>query len=168
MTLSIKPLEGVGKVKFGMSSHEISEILSKTPSKFYRIIGLEPQTDAYFNSSFQIDYNNKGECVFIEISSNKNYDVLFNGINVFKTNAQDLIKITSKVEDYDHNHPELGFSYIFLKLELSLWRERDRDKYFTTIGVGNKGYFSKPNLERKKEIETAIYNMTHTRFGKVT
>jgi hypothetical protein len=75
--------------------------------------------------------------------------VTYKGISVFETEAEELIRLIALDTPYNGGDPELGYSFVFPRLELSLWRpvipesiDDENGKYFSTIGIGRKGYYS--------------------------
>ncbi|HEX9961098.1 MAG TPA: hypothetical protein VGB00_09210 [Pyrinomonadaceae bacterium] len=140
----ILPLIGIANLKFGMSREES------------RISVLEPfsehsnnkNADCYYNYSLQVFFDGTGKLEFIEISRDEDIEAVFRGRNVFKIPANDLIEEICQSFQLDVNDDELGYCFTFPDIELSFWRpvipedENDEDgKYFSTVGIGRKGYF---------------------------
>jgi len=74
---------------------------------------------------------------------------IYKGMDVHRTKASHVVATISKDAPFDPEDPELEYSYLFPKLELSVWRpavpENETDaegKFFATVGVGRKGYYS--------------------------
>jgi len=139
--LNIKPHVGVGKIRLGMNKIEVNQLLGEP-------LSYEEDIEYYFNNFLQISYDEKNEVEFIEIFSSINFDVEYNGIQIFNSTAKEVIEKICEFQKYDENDPELGYSYIFKNIDLSLYRsvvpENDEDKegkYFSTIGIGIKGYW---------------------------
>ncbi len=63
----------------------------------------------------------------------------FNNIKILKYFKTDYLSERAK---FDETDPELGYSYIFPDIELSIWRPNIDDEFFSTIGIGQKGYYS--------------------------
>ncbi|WP_244170753.1 hypothetical protein [Xanthomonas citri] len=62
------------------------------------------------------------------------------------TPASRLVEKFLTVTPFDPFDKELGYSYVFPALELALWRpdmEEPQGKYFSTVGIGCVGYFSR-------------------------
>ena len=112
--LEVKPNEGIGRIKLGMERDEV-----------YRILGKSGDLNAEVEwiDDYHIGYEN-GKVVFIEIpnSISRNNFVLFNGVDVFRTEAKLLVKVISEYGHYDNSDGELGFSYRFSMLGIGLWR----------------------------------------------
>ena len=148
MKFEIIPLEGIRPVRLGMTRKQ-SRLAMNIPYDSYRKRANSPAlTDSYLNNSFQVFFD-KNDCVeFIELSRGGPFEAFYKGINVFETLAEDLVAFISNDAKYDENDRELGYSYTFPSIELSLWRDilpEDDDeegRYFWTIGIGRKGYYS--------------------------
>jgi hypothetical protein len=140
----IQPLVGISNLKFGQSRQESRDLMQ---SKFSER-STDKMVDLYYNAAFQIFFDDQEQIEYIEISREKNVEVLFEETNIFKTPADELIKQISQEYSFDENDSELGYSFVFSEIELSFWRpvipkgENDQDgKYFSTVGVGKKGYY---------------------------
>ena len=158
--LEIKSNEGIGKIKLGMEREEVYRAID--------ILGDLNSTDEWIGG-YHIEYKNN-KVVFIEIPNSFADDnfVLFNGVDVFKTEAKLLVKFISDYGSYDKSDRELGYSYKFPSLGIGLWRpsifeyemmfdtnfkemneeiQRDEMKYlyFEAICVFEKNYYKKNN-----------------------
>ena len=160
ITFSVEPLVGIGPVRLGMSRQETRNALDVPVLSFKKGPSSAPPVDAFLENTFQVFYDKDNRVEFIELSRGGPFTVLFQGISVFETTADELLEAVSPDADYDKNRPEQGYSFIFPKAELSLWRqslpedeeddEQDVDgeeyekpgTYFDTIGVGTSGYYS--------------------------
>jgi hypothetical protein len=145
----IAPLKGVGSILLGMRREVSRNAMGTSPKTVRKSSAAESLTDAYNESAFQIFFDAKDAVEYIELSSGGPIPVIYKGIPVFETPADDLIEVISLDAPYDENDPELGYSYVFPLLELSVWRpviaesRNDEDgRYFSTIGIGRKGYYS--------------------------
>lgn len=145
-TFVLKPLEGAGKVKLGSKRTENVELLGEPNNRhgerdYYELNG-------YF---FSLHYSTSDALEFIEFSKMVNARVELYGISVFETQADSLIKlITDKSgTKFDSEEPEIPYCYIFPQLELAFWRpvipadsEDDEGQFFSTVGIGIKGYYT--------------------------
>ncbi len=146
----IHPLEGIGPIKLGMWRHEVHKVFDAPFHSFKK--RDNDLVDAFFNNTFQIFYDASGQYVdYIELSSNPEVAAIYKGKNVFTLYADELISLITHETSFDPDNPELGYSFIFPELELACWRpiipESSNDeegKYFSTVGIGSKGYFSSP------------------------
>lgn len=146
----VVPLEGVGPIKLGMTRSESRAALGE-PFVTYRKANSSTMTDTYYKSSFQVFFDEDDRVEFIELSR---FPVLafYKGHSIFELKVEDVVALISKDAQFDVNNPEHEYSYIFPELELSFWRpiipeigqdEDDLDgRYFETIGVGKRGYYS--------------------------
>ncbi len=147
-TIHIIPLKSAGPVKLGLTKEEILKTVGipsdRHPEKAYY---------QYDNIFFSISYDQNNRVQYIEYSTptgNKS-KVLLNGIDIFGTPADDLIvQISTQLgSEYDKEEMEMPYCYIFPDLELSFWRsavpeskEDEEGKYFMTVGIGVKGYYT--------------------------
>lgn len=168
MKFHLIPHIGAGNIKLGMGRIEIQSILGipnfsteKSTMNFGDIIIPVPAKDGFFNNELQVTYDEDKKVDFIEFSAkdSKTIQVLIEGINIFRTPASLLLQGVSKKigSDYGKEGEEIPFSYTFPSLDLALWRpvvpeldenevelpETEEGKYFWTVGIGVKGYFSK-------------------------
>ena len=166
MKFEIKPHIGTNEISFGMTRNEVHMKLGK-PSfskdksvfEFNDVVIPEPAKDGYYENELQISYD-ENECVeFIEFSgkSSEHTKVFWNGIDIFKTPAPQLLKSISALSNanYDEKDNEIPYSYTFNDIDLGLWRsvipnvdetlmdvpESDEGKYFWTVGIGSIGYY---------------------------
>ena len=162
----LEPHTSAGPIKFGMSRDQIVSILGE-PEHVTEKHELNhgavsipiPAKFSYFESELQISFNDNEQVNFIEFSGRgaQYNQVFFGGIDVFKTSAPMLIKkIQAAGSEYDKEEDEIPYSYTFPTIGLGVWRqvvpeidentdevpESDEGKYFWTIGIGAKGYYS--------------------------
>jgi len=153
MQFDIKQLVGIGPVRLGMSCEEVRKAMGVVPNVFRKSQKSQQTTDAFHNNGFQVFYTGEHPTVeYIELSRDCEFSVFIDGIDVFSTPANELIMKLTQKSNFDQNDPELGYSYVFPEWELALWRpvvpENDNDndgRYFSTIGIGIRGYFSEEN-----------------------
>lgn len=143
----IEPHIGIGKLKLGMKREEVHQLFGP---EFETVndeeIGI---VDFYFSETIQIHYDENLQVEFIDLvyDLSNEFEVVFNGMDVFKTPANDLVNEIAKITPYDGTS-ELPYEYIFKEIDLELWREilpeeDDEDGlYFDTVGIGVKGYFN--------------------------
>ena len=166
MKFEIKPHIGANEITFGMSRNEVHKELGKPSfSKDKSLIEFgefkihEPAKDGYYENELQISYDENEHVEFIEFSgkSAEHTQVFWNGIEIFKTPANQLLKLISanSKANYDKKDNEIPYSYIYKELDLALWRqvapevdetlmdvpESDDGKYFWTVGIGSIGYY---------------------------
>lgn len=165
--IEIKPYTSIGKIKLGMSSQEVNNIMKNN----YKDIHINNGKEILLPPTFNIGYDKNDKAIFIELC--RSYvprddicPAIFKGVNVFTTKAKELISYIEKFYEYDKNDWELGCSYIFKDIDLALWRssifkeeylleswfqklgqeEKEQElsyRYFETVIIGIKGYFDR-------------------------
>lgn len=112
--LKIEQGEGIGPIKLGMNREEVYNILRhpKNPNEPCEWVG-----------DYHIGYEDD-RVNFIEIPNSfmDTHFVLFNGVDVFRTEAKLLVKYISDYGKYDESDFELGYNYSFPSLGIGLWR----------------------------------------------
>lgn len=164
--LIIRPSTGIGNVRLGMNREEVLEAIGMC---FYSTYDKHNLCDEYFNYNLRVYYNDKGIVNFIEdlYYISKYVQVIFEGIDVFKTKADELVSFIEKnCDKYNRNDSDsqFGYGYIFENIGLSLWRsnvfkeetmheewfqklgpeekeEELRFQYFEKVSVFGKGYY---------------------------
>jgi len=132
-----------------MSRQEVQEVFDLPAYTFFKLGEL---VDAFFGNSFQVFYDaSEQHAEYIEVSKSAEFTVLYKGINVFTLPADELISLIANDSPFDPTDPELGYSYVFPDLELACWRpilpeglDDNEGRFFATVGIGTKGYFSAP------------------------
>lgn len=111
--LKVVPNKSIGKIQIGMDRQEVYSILG-TPDK---------QESLEWIDDYHIEYADD-KVIFIEIPDSfaDTHFVLFEGADLFRTEAKLLVKYISEYGKYDENDSELGYSYSFKELGLGLWR----------------------------------------------
>lgn len=166
MRFDIIPHIGASNLKLGMTRDEVRTLLG-IPGYSSEKITMEyddfslplPAKDGYFENELQITFDDDNKIEFIEFSGKDavHIKVFLNEVEVFKVPAPELVLhiISSTKSDYDKEDEEIPFSYIFPEIDLSVWRpvipeldeemgeipEFDEGKYFSTIGIGIRGYY---------------------------
>lgn len=117
----IEPWQGIGEFKLGMTRNEVEECVQSYSTK-YRVKSLDKN---YFRFKIEYDSNNKVSFIEVNWDVKENFNCLFNGIDVFNTKVEILVKEIDKTSQYDRTHSELGCTYSFPELGLFLWRSRE-------------------------------------------
>ncbi len=142
------PLKGIGPVLLGMSREEVHLAMGMPTCSFKKCPAAPNLTEAYHKGGFQVFFDEHDRVEYIELSSlDDSFTAVYKGKEVFQTKAEDLVDFISQDAPFDPEDPEIGYSYVFPQLELSVWRpclpEDDPEgEYFSTIGVGRRGYYS--------------------------
>ena len=147
LNYQIIPGVGIGPIKLGATRSEARLAMGSDP-RICRRFDLDE--DHWYESCFQVHYDAASDKVeFIELAASDEFSLLYNGIDVHRTPADELVALISRETPYDPNDWELGYTYAFPKIELSLWRSimpesgDDPDgRYFEAVGLGAPGYFS--------------------------
>jgi hypothetical protein len=165
--LNVIPQVGIGKVKLGMHRDEVHELVG---TNYTNIKTGSIVRDYYCNFCFQIEYDSNNIVNFIEIVNSSTYNVVFEGVDVFKTKAEELVSYVEQFSKYLKTpSAQLGYIYIFEDIRISLYRsivckeetmkepwflqlsqEQKEDElrflYFETIAIWCKGYYDSVNL----------------------
>lgn len=167
-TFHLEPHVGIGDVVFGMSRAEVQSRMGIPEDvsdahwfEFNEFRIWIPARDVYFQAELQIHYDGNETVEFIEFYGHQaEYTQVFLGsIDVFGSPVPSLIQsIRGQFRtDFNHLEIELPHSYTFLELDIGFWRqdipemdeerepvpEDDPGKYFWSLGIGVKGYFSR-------------------------
>ena len=168
MKFDLKPHVGAGNINFGSTRKEVHLILGtpqysseKTVINYGELSIPVPAKDGYFDNEIQITFDENNAVDFIEFSGKnaKHIEVYLNGIEVFKTPAQKLIKQITDTTNakFNKEEEEIPYSYVYPLIDLAVWRQvipeldetkeiisdSDEGKYFWTIAIGKKGYYKK-------------------------
>jgi hypothetical protein len=149
MRFEIVPLIGVGPARFGVPRDELRAAMKVAPTPFRKTSNDRWETDAFFDSAFQVFYGGDEPRVeYVELSRDSALIPFIDGMDIFATPATDLVARIERQASFDRNDPELGYSYVFPALELALWRPAipasdgsGDGRFFSTVGVGVRGYF---------------------------
>jgi hypothetical protein len=141
MEFYIDPHRGIGTVAFGMTPKEVRREMQHAP----RAKG--PRTDCYFGSSFQVSFGEDG-VEFIEVASSIAEVVLFDGVDVFDTPADELLAALVRRDTADPLLSKPPNQYVFPELILTLWGRSTQYDYrgnrtrpmFAAVGIGTSRY----------------------------
>ncbi|MEM1262480.1 MAG: hypothetical protein AAGH76_08790 [Pseudomonadota bacterium] len=140
----VTPLEGVSPITLGATRQASRREMGQAPKPFEKVPGSI--VDAYYDSSFQVFFDDDETVEYIELSRSKNQIVELFGQSVFEQPGADLLE--SLPCDLAMTSDDGGYSYISQQYSLSLWRPLlpqiggTEGHFFETIGVGIAGYFS--------------------------
>jgi hypothetical protein len=142
----VQPLQGIGPVQFGMHRADVRAAMN-LPVESFQQTGAPAATDAYLESCFQVFYDAADTVEYIELSRGGSITAIYGALDIFVTEAEQVVEQIAQEAAVDETDPELGYSYVFPALELSLWRPvlpeyEQEGRYFATIGVGRPGYYS--------------------------
>ncbi|UCX05085.1 hypothetical protein [Shewanella glacialimarina] len=144
MEFVIKPHDGIGLIKLGMSREQVKELFSG----FFTL--SDGSSDFYFDRCLQIDFEN--DLVdFIGVSQNVNYQLMFGGIDAFDVEGITLFNAISANESESHSFNES--EYIFPDQIVTLWDMDEQYDYlgnhkrkvWAQVGIGSKSYLEVAN-----------------------
>ena len=149
LSFTIQPFVGVGPVLFGMSRDEVHRAMPEPPKSFRKAQTSRHETDAFYRNAFQVFYDGDQPTVeYIELSRGSVVRAFYRDLDVFATPADEVVAFVSRDSAFDETRRGFPYSYVFRDLQLSLWRPTipesatDNDgRYFSTIGIGRKGYY---------------------------
>src|SRR5439155_19273129 len=83
---------------------------------------------------------------YIELSRDADFRAFYRDLDVLATLADHVVAVISRDARYDESGRDFPFSYIFRDLHLSLWRpvlpeDDEAGLFFSTIGIGQRGYY---------------------------
>jgi hypothetical protein len=144
MEFVIKPHDGIGLIKLGMSREQVKELFSG----FFTL--SDGTSDFYFDSCLQIDFEN--DLVdFIGVSQNVNYQLMFGGIDAFDVEGITLFNAISANESESHSFNES--EYIFPDQIVTLW---DMDEQYDYLGNHKRKVWAQVGIGSKSYLEVAI------------
>lgn len=142
----VRPGDGVGLLKLGMTREQARQAMGDEPESFHKDPQLKEShpVDAWFEAGFQVFYSGPEATVtLIELSRASGFRANCWDVDVFETPAEKVVHVFSQHAELDIADPELGCSYYFPALQLRLWRpfepETDDDeeaRYFSTLAIG--------------------------------
>ena len=144
MEFLIKPNDGIGAIKLGMSREQVKKLLADHFSSTDNTI------DFYFDNSLQIEFEN-GLVDFIGISQNDAYKVSYENTDVFDIDG--AILFNSIASNEAENHTLNESEYIFPDQVVTLWDLDTQYDYlgnhkrniWAQVGIGTKSYLQVVN-----------------------
>jgi len=157
IAIKVTPNAGIGQIQLGMHQCQVEEILNLGASSH--------NESALFGLYNKIEYDAEQRVKFVEFSNPLQDDVtcLFEDIDLFRTQAEDLIQQLDRQSPYRRNGPEPGYIYLFPEYSMALWRaeavtedelleayqnsgpdrlEEERQRlYFMTVAIAVPGYW---------------------------
>jgi hypothetical protein len=146
----IEPGVGVGTIKLGMSREEVDLCIQAYTNAHQKLY----YDNEYFHYAFKIEYDQNERASFIEVASHvkEEFNCLVNGIDVFNTKAEELVKAFDKISPYERDHADLGWTYFYPKLGITLWRSR----VFIEPDIDEE-WFKEMSLENQKDELEFLY-----------
>ena len=121
----VRPNEGMGPFTLGMSQAEAEEALQKLHEAEGQAVEVWHRFGGYGDPvTFQLEYED-GKLSRIGLDRSEDLKVLYHGLDLTRTHAEDLIPALAKETGYtcDCEDHELACTYEFPALGLELWRE---------------------------------------------
>ena len=121
----IRPNEGIGPFTLGMTQAEAEETLQKLHEAEGQAVEVWHRFGGYGDPvTFQLEYED-GKLSRIGLDRSEDLKVLYHGLDLTRTHAEDLIPALAKETGYgcDCEDRELSCTYEFPALGLELWRE---------------------------------------------
>ena len=124
-----------------MSRDEVCALFDESPRVYRKTADAKSQTLAFHDASVTVYFSDSDDTIeFIELASSGHGSFSIDGINVFVTNADDLMQ--KLAANYSLRVEEGGCSVIIEGQDVSLWRSEAESTYFDAIGIGVPGYFA--------------------------
>ncbi|OUN11972.1 16S rRNA (cytosine(967)-C(5))-methyltransferase RsmB [Flavonifractor sp. An91] len=121
----VRPNEGMGPFALGMTQAEAEDALDKLNEEEHQAVEVWHRFGGYGSpQSFQLEYED-GKLSRIGLDRCEDLKVLYRGLDLMGTHAEDLILALAKETGYvcDCEDHELACTYEFPALGLELWRE---------------------------------------------
>lgn len=121
----VRPNEGMGPFTLGMTQAEAEDALNKLNEEEHQAVEVWHRFGGYGSpQTFQLEYED-GKLSRIGLDRCEDLKVLYRGLDLMGTHAEDLILALAKETDYvcDCEDHELACTYEFPALGLELWRE---------------------------------------------
>ena len=146
MDIKLIPLEKMimdGKeIRLGDKKQAVISVLGE-PEHIHENYGGGSWRHYYFDSELALDFDRNDRLEFIEFLGG-HYGKLkpyIYGISVFDTKDTDVVRILS-----EHNNGEIddseNDSFGFLETSIGIWKDSEDEEYWTTLGIGVKGYYT--------------------------
>jgi len=121
--LEVKPLEGLGPVRFGMKAEAVHAVLGQPEDTF---LEEDDNVEVFAGKQVYVFYDGDLSVEYIEVKAfrSESLDVLLFGYPVFAHDGDELVQVIEATANavYDPDSPELPYSYFFPDLNLNLYR----------------------------------------------
>ena len=168
--LEIIPFNGVGKIKLGMNQDDLRSVVGSSADNLpaHTNAGIEfPESDYFLESAIQVTYDpNTGLVDWIGFNDDIPFKLLFNSVDLFEDEVNEILVHTKKFGKLDENDSELGYSFNFPELGICYWRESktedllnefesadeddkewmlediEKSKHFQQVSIFSEGYWN--------------------------
>jgi len=147
MFLEIKPLYGVGPIKFGMTSQEVQDAMKESCGNEYKY-SRSGDTDYFFGSALEVSYDDEGKAEFIgtQYYLGCGCDFILYGIDPFSLEASALFEHIASQQLGSHIFDPAD--YLFRDAIITLWNSDEQYDHkggeqkpvYAQVGVGNDIY----------------------------
>ncbi len=118
--MTIRPLEGIGSLAFGMSREEVFAELG-TPDR------SKPRIDFFYGGMLRVFYTDDGKVETVEIARGGPLRPILYGIPVLELSSKEVVSRLARLTPVKADHFEYPHTAIFADIEVSLWRPADPD-----------------------------------------
>ncbi|WP_322922422.1 hypothetical protein [Paenibacillus campi] len=151
--IEIIPLVGINSIKLGMTEPQVKEVLKNLPF------------DNYEELFSRLEYDVDNKLHYIEVSNpfdEFDLQLIYNGIDLFKTKADDIIESISKHAPYiQDDESKMGYNFIFQELGLAFWRP----DVMTEEMLNSKEFLTELSLENQEYEKRNFYFTTVSLFS---
>lgn len=122
--INVYPYHGIGDILFGMTRRQVEQIISCNSYCEDKILN-----DGYISVRYEDYHITYRDNEVVEICINEPLDnaymVVFDGIDLFRTKAEEIFDTLKKLSEYDCDCYDeyLSSSYYFKAFNMALWRE---------------------------------------------
>jgi hypothetical protein len=139
----VKPHVGIGPARLGMTREEIRGVLgepSHVQAAHERWEIAFPNQDFFFENAFQVSYDDAMKAEFIEVASNSNYAVIFDGVDIHRSEPDQVIAAIERHDQPDKEDWEYPLNQFYHRLHLCLGRHHSEEDRFDCVGVSTATY----------------------------
>ncbi|MFC0682906.1 hypothetical protein ACFFGH_34190 [Lysobacter korlensis] len=144
IAIEIKPLEGVGPIRLGVTREDARGAMARAGLPLNSSHG---DSDYYCSSSIQVEHGPDSRVWFVGVSHSHAYRAVYRGVDVFRLSAEELFALAA-VADQSGPHGYSADEYCFPKQILTLWAADTQYDYegpeltpvWAQVGVGNELY----------------------------
>lgn len=147
--LELRPFDGAGPVRFGMTYDEVVAVLGAPDQALSGLWRSDTKRAGWHKGGGAIHFNSAVS--FVEFSRDAGFVVRVAGLDIdlFRTPAEEVVDgLLRRGHPVSSRGPKPGHTYLFKDLQLALWRqvvpedEHDEEgRYFDTVSLGAAGYY---------------------------
>jgi hypothetical protein len=138
-TYEIRPRDGLGPVRFGMSRAEVHAALDEPPEPYQKTPEARHAADAFQRAGLHVHYRGAEPVVeFIEGFAVPDVRLTLRDVHPLEVPAEEVVArlagLTDVIEEED------GATYVLPEWDVSLRRPDRAHERFTAVGVAEPGY----------------------------